>query len=446
MELSIGIGTIILFGSMLVVLLTGLPVAFVLGGIATLFTVLLFGLDATVGLYLSVWWEFISQMLLAIPLFLLMASVLQYSGIADDAYDMFYKWMGGLNGGLAMGTVLICTIFAAVTGTSGAATVSMGLIAIPSMLKRGYNKHMAAGGVAAGGVLGILIPPSIIMILYSLIAHLSIGRMFMGGILPGIVASILYCTYIGIRCWRNPKMGPALPIEERAAWGEKLVSLRALILPLSLIVAVLGSIWLGVATPTEAAAVGAFGAFICAAVHRRLNLTLIKTTSLQTLRLCAMVFWILAGATVFSNLYTQMGAREMIESVVTGLEVSPWVILILMQLSLFILGCVMDDFAIIMLAGPIYIPIITLLGFDPLWFGILFIVNMNIAYLTPPYGFNLFYLRGLSPFIKEQSGVDITLADLYRAVVPFIGLQIITLIIVMLFPPLATLLPSLMFG
>jgi len=446
MELSIGIGTVILFGLMFIVLLTGLPVVFVLGGIAMLLTILLYGFNATIGLYMSTWWEFIGQMLLAIPLFLLMASVLQYSGIADDAYDMFYRWMGGLNGGLAMGTVLICTIFAAVTGTSGAATVSMGLIAIPSMLKRGYNKHMAAGGVAAGGVLGILIPPSIIMIIYSLMAHLSIGKMFMGGILPGIVASILYCSYIGIRCWRNPGMGPALPAEERATWGAKLVSLRALILPLLLIVAVLGSIWLGVATPTEAAAVGAFGAFICAAVHRRLNWTLITTTSLQTFRLTAMVFWILAGATAFSNLYTQMGAREMIEGVVTGLEVSPWVILILMQLSLFILGCIMDDYAIVMLAGPIYIPIITLLGFDPLWFGILFIVNMNIAYLTPPYGFNLFYLRGLTPMIKEETGVEITMGDLYRAVVPFIGLQIITLAIVMAFPPLATWLPSLMFG
>jgi len=185
MELSAGVGTIVLFGAMFVLLATGLPVVFVLGGIAISFTILIYGFDATLGLYLSTWDTFTSQMLLAIPLFLFMASVLQHSGIADDAYDMFHKWMGGLNGGLAMGTVLICTIFAAITGTSGAATVSMGLIAIPSMLKRGYNKHLVTGGVAAGGVLGILIPPSIIMILYSLIAHLSVGRMFMGGILPG---------------------------------------------------------------------------------------------------------------------------------------------------------------------------------------------------------------------------------------------------------------------
>ena len=446
MELSAGVGTIVLFGAMFVLLATGLPVVFVLGGVAIALTILIYGFNATLGLYLSTWDTFTSQMLLAIPLFLLMASVLQHSGIADDAYDMFHKWMGGLNGGLAMGTVLICTIFAAVTGTSGAATVSMGLIAIPSMLKRGYNKFLATGSVAAGGVLGILIPPSIIMILYSLIAHLSVGRMFMGGILPGLVASFLYCLYIGIRCWRNPKLGPALPAEERATWGAKLVSLRALILPLLLIVAVLGSIWFGIATPTEAAAVGAFGAFISAAIHRRLNWTLLKTTTLPTLRLCAMVFWIVAGAFAFSNLYTQMGARGLIEDIITGLEVNRWVIMVFIQFSILVLGCLMDDFAIIMLTSPIYLPIINFLGFDPLWYGILFIVNMNIAYLTPPFGYNLFYLRGLGPYIKEQTGQDLTMVDLYRSVIPFIGLQIIVLALVMIFPMLATWLPSMMFG
>jgi len=445
MEISAAMGTIILFGGMFLLLATGLPVAFALGGVSILLTIMLYGFNATLGLYMSTWDTFTSQMLLAIPLFLLMASVLQHSGIADDAYDMFYKWMGGLNGGLAMGTVLICTIFAAVTGTSGAATVSMGLIAIPSMLKRGYNKHLATGSVAAGGVLGILIPPSIIMILYSLIAHLSVGRMFMGGILPGLVASFLYCTYIGIRCWRNPELGPALQIQERATWNAKLVSLRALILPLLLIVSVLGSIWLGVATPTEAAAVGAFGAYISAAVHRRLNWTLLRTTSLATLRLCAMVFWIVAGAFAFSNLYTQMGARGLIEEIVTGLEVNRWVIMAFMQFSILILGCLMDDFAIIMLTSPIYLPIVKYLGFDPLWYGILFVINMNVGYLSPPFGYNLFYLRGLASYVKEQTGQDLTMLDLYRSVVHFIPLQILLLIIVMVYPPLATWLPQKMF-
>jgi len=445
MELSVELGTAILFGSMFFVLITGLPVVFVLGGLATLFTILIYGFNATIGIYMSTWSTFTTQMLLAVPLFLLMASVLQYSGIADDAYDMFHKWMAGLNGGLAIGTVVVCLIFAALTGTSGAATVSMGLIAIPSMIKRGYNKHMVVGTVAAGGVIGIIVPPSIIMILYALIAHVPIGKMFMGGICPGTSGAVLFCIYIGIRCRLNPKNGPALPVEERASWREKLISLKALILPIALIIGVLGSIWCGVATPTEAAAVGAFGAFICAAIHGRLDWALIKSTTQQTLRLTSMVFWILAGATAFSNLYTQLGARGMIENLVAGLDVSPWTILILMQASLFILGSVVDDYAIVMLAGPIYVPIITMLGFDPLWFGVLFILNMSQAYLTPPYGFNLFYLRALTPFIKEQSGVELTMGDLYRAVVPFVLLKLLNLIIVMSFPMIVTWLPTMIF-
>jgi tripartite ATP-independent transporter DctM subunit len=444
--MSVEIGTVILFAALLILLITGLPVVFVLGGIATLFTILLYGFNATIGLYMTTWSLFNTQMLLAIPLFLLMASVMQHSGIADDAYDMFHKWMGGLNGGLAMGTVLICLIFAAITGTSGAATVSMGLIALPSMIKRGYNKQMAVGAIAAGGVIGIIIPPSIIMIIYALIAHIPIAKMFMGGVFPGAIGAPLFCIYIAVKCWANPKNGPALPPDERATWREKFLSLRALVLPIFLIIVVLGSIWGGVATPTEASAVGAFGAFICAGIYRRLNWNLLKTSMIQALTLTTMIFWILAGATAFSNLYTQIGARRLIESVVSGLDLSPWAVLNLMQVSLLILGTIMDDYAIVMLAGPIYVPIITSLGFDPLWFGILFILNLSIAYLTPPYGFNLFYLRSLAPFISEQTGEGLTMGDIYRGVTPFIILKVINLIIVMIFPLTVTWLPNLLYG
>jgi len=364
-----------------------------------------------------------------------MASVLQHSGIAEGVYDMFYKWMGGLKGGLSMGTVLICTIFAAITGVSGAATISMGLIAIPSMLKRNYNKHLAVGCVAVGGVLGIVIPPSCIMIIYGVVGHESVAALFMGGVIPGIICAAIYNTYIGMRCWQDPKLGPAVPVEERATWGEKLASLRAVVLPLVLIVTVLGSIYTGIATPTEAAAVGALGSFVCAAIHRRLTLPVFKNAIFQVLRLTSMVMWIVAGATCFSNLYTVMGARDLITSLVMSFGMNPWLILILMQLSLFILGCMMDDYAIVMICAPIYVPIVKALGFDTLWFAILFILNMQIAYLTPPYGFNLFYLRGIVP-------KDITMGDLYRAVAPFIPLQILGLALVIVFPQLATWLPS----
>jgi len=446
MGLSIEVTSIILFGVMIAVLATGLPVVFVLGGVGTLFTILIYGFDATLTLYLGTWSSFISQMLLAVPLFLLMASVLQYSGIADDIYGMFHKWMGGLKGGLCIGTVVICMIFAAITGTSGAATISMALIALPAMLKRGYNKHMAVGAIMGGGVLGIVIPPSIIMIIYSLIARLPIGKMFMGGVFPGITCGCLFIIYIAVKCWINPQNGPAIPLEERATRKEKVIAIRALILPLALVIVVLGSIWVGIATPTEAAAIGAFGAFICAAVYRRLQWDKVKMAVSQAVMLTAMIFWILAGATVFSNLYTQLGARDMVQAFATGLAVSPWFIIIFMQLSLFVLGCIMDDFAIVMLAGPIYVPIVKALGFDPLWFGILFILNMSIAYLTPPYGFNLFYMRSLVPIIKEQTGVELSMRDIYRGAAPYILLMVLNLAMCMAFPAIITWFPNLVFG
>jgi len=321
----------------------------------------------------------------------------------------------------------------------------MGVIAIPSMIKRGYDKRLATGSVMAGGVLGILIPPSILMIIYGLLARESVGKLFIGGIFPGLLAATLYSLYIGIRCWRSPEMGPSLAVEERATWSEKVRSFRALVLPLLLILTVLGSIYLGVATPTEAAAIGAFGAFICAAIKRRLNLTILKQICLQTLRLCGMIYWILGSAVAFSHVYTQMGARAWIYSTITGLELNRWVILIIMELSFLVLGCMMDDGAIIMLTAPIYVPIVKALGFDGVWFGVLFIMNMNIGYLTPPFGYNLFYMKGLTPFIKEQTGVEITLVDIYRGVVPFILLMLVSMIIVMFFPMLVTWLPSTMF-
>jgi len=448
MEFGIGIVwlTVILLGSLLLLLLMGLPVVFALGGIGTFFSIWFFGFNSTLGVYMNTWASFTSQVLLAIPLFLLMASVLQYSGIADGFYGMFQKWMGGFNGGLAIGTVVICVIFAALTGTSGAATVSMGLIAIPSMLSRGYNKYMVVGTVAAAGVLGIVIPPSIIMIVYSVIAHVSIGKMFLAGILPGIMCGIFFCIYIGIRCWYRPKDGPVLPLDQRATWGEKLISLKELILPILLVVGVLGSIWGGVATPTEAAAIGAIGSIICTIVYGYFNLTLLKKAAQQTLGLTAMIFWILAGATVFSNLYTQLGARSMIEAYITAGNVSPWVVVIFMQLSLFVLGMIMDDYAIIMLTSPIYVPIVVLLGFDPVWFGIIFILNMSQAYLTPPYGFNLFYLRSIMPVVEKQTGITISMLDIYKAVVPFVLIGLLNMVIVMIFPAIAIWLPNLIYG
>jgi len=432
---SIEIITLIIFSTLFLLLALGVPVVFALGAVGVGFTIFLWGTPALFNMAIVIFKNMSSAVLLAIPLFLLMANLLQHSGIADTAYETAYHWMGPLRGGLAMGTVLICTVFAAMSGVSGAATVTMGLIAIPSMLKRNYNKQIAVGCVAAGGVLGIVIPPSVIMILYASFTRESVGGLFFGGIVPGVLIAMLHVTYIGIRSYLQPNLAPAIAPEDRVGWREKIVSLRAIVLPVVLIVLVLGSIWTGAATPTEAAGVGALGALLCAIIYRRVNWNMLNDSIRTTLRITCMVMWVVAAATAFNSLYVAIGARELVTDLILSLEVNRWIILIGMQLTLFFFGCIMDDYAIVMLCAPIYVPIIITLGFDSLWFGILFILNMQMAYLTPPYGFNLFYLKGIVP-------KGVTMGDIYRSIVPFVVLQGTGLVLVMIFPQLALWLPS----
>jgi tripartite ATP-independent transporter DctM subunit len=430
--------TVVLFFSMFILLALGLPVGFTLGGVGLVYTLFLWGPKALMTIAFAAQDNWGATLLMAAPLFLLMGCILEISGIADDIYEMFYKWMGGIRGGLGIGTIIICTIFAAIMGISGASTLTMGMIALPSMFKRGYNKHMVIGCVAAGGVLGILIPPSVIMILYAMVARESVGQLYAGGIVPGVLLATLYCLYMGIRCYFQPEMGPAIPLEERASFKEKLISLKAVIIPLALIFLALGTIYAGICTPTEAAAVGALGGFVSAAIKRRLTLEVVKKSLFQTFTITGMVMWILLGATLFSNLYRAMGAQDIVLGFVTDrLGIGRWGVLIMMQLSLFILGCLMDDYAIVLLCAPIYVPIIKALGFDTLWFAILFMVNMQMAYLTPPYGFNLFYMKSIVPR-------DITMADIYESIVPYVGMQLFGLILCMVFPQLCIWLPRLL--
>lgn len=436
--MSAGVITLLLFASFVLFLALGLPLAFALGGVAMVFTLLLWGAPALFQVATAAFGTMSGFVLIAIPLFIFMANVLRGSGIADGLYEMMYRWMGPLKGGLSMGTVLICTVFAAMAGISGAATVTMGVLAIPPMLERHYNKNIAVGCVAAGGALGILIPPSIPMIVFATVAGESTGRLFMAGVLPGILLSGLFNIYIGIRCAFQPHLGPPIPPEERASWGEKLASVRELILPLLLILMVLGTIYAGVCTPTEAAGIGAAGSLVCAAIHRRLTWPMLKDAAFLSLRLSSMVLWIVIGAVCFVTVYTATGCPQIVNTLVAELPVGRWVILIGMQLILIILGMFLDPIGIIMIAAPIFMPIIRALGFDPIWFGILFTVNLEMAFLTPPLGFNLFYLKGIVP-------KDITLADIYRSIVPFVALQALGLAIIMLFPQIALWLPSMMF-
>lgn len=418
---------------------TGHAIAFILGALGIGFALWLWGPLALDLIYFATTNTMGSFMLSAIPLFLFMGVVLQESGIANDLFDTIHSWAGGLRGGLGIGTVAICAIIAAMVGVTGAATVTMGIIALPAMLKRNYDKKIAVGLIMAGGALGFLIPPSVIMIMYAFISGVSVGRLFAAGIFPGLMLAVMYMIYIGVRCYFQPKMGPALPLEERAPLKTKIISLRGIVLPAILIGGVLGFIFLGVTSPTEASAMGALGAIICAAIHRRLSWALIKNSALTTLRISGMTFWVIIMAVTFGKVYAGLGAAKMIRSIMTGLAIGPWGILIIIQLTFFIFGMFLDDFAILFVIMPIYIPIVTSMGFDPVWFAILYVVNMQMAYLTPPYGFNLFYMRAVAP-------PEITMADIYRSVIPFVALQMTGLAIIMIFPQIVMFLPNLIFA
>ncbi|MBU4566952.1 MAG: TRAP transporter large permease subunit [Desulfarculus sp.] len=427
--------TLIVFSSLVVLLAIGIPIAFAMLAIAAVGIILTWGPQGLLVLFNTAYAEGTSYLLLAVPLFIFMANILKFSGLADKLYEVVYRWMGGLRGGLAMGTVVICAIFAAMAGISSVATISMGLIALPSMLQRNYNKVMAVGCINAGGALGILIPPSILMILYGNMAEVSIGRLFAGGMLPGILLAAIFVLYIGIRCFFQKDLGPA--VTEKYNWRDKFRTLKGVVLPVSLVVLVLGVIYTGVATPTEAAGVGAGGAVLTALIHRQLTWARMWQALKDTLSLTVMVFWIIIGAVSFTTFLAYAGIQDMLQEAIMGMEINRWIILIAIQLVFFVLGMFLDPAGIILLTTPIFVPIINQLGFDPLWFGVLFIINMEMAYITPPFGFNLFILKSVVP-------PQITMADIYRSVGPFVLLQALCLAMVMLWPEIATWLPSIM--
>ena len=437
--MSIELIAIFMFLLLLVLMAAGLPIVFCLGSVGILFGYLFWG-PSSLALVSTNLYGFMSDfILLAIPLFVFMATMLQHSGVAENLYEAIYKWFGPVKGGLAMGTVAICAVIAAMSGLSATGTLSTGIVGIPAMLKRKYDKNIAIGCVAAGGALGVLIPPSVPMVVYSFLTSVSVGKMFLGGILPGLLLTFLYISYIGIRSYFSKDLCPALPLEERASWTEKLRSTKSVILPVLLIVAVLGSIFRGMATPTEAAAIGALGSIICALINRKLTWTILKDSAYVTLKLTAMLMWIMSAAIVFNAVFTGLGASQLVTETLNKFRLSPWVIIIIMQLSLLFLGMIMDPNGIMMITIPIYVPIITALGFDPIWFGVLFIVNMEIGYLSPPFGWNLFYLKSIVP--KE-----ITLLDIYRSIIFFVILQLIGLTIVMVFPEIVLWLPNKIVG
>ena len=431
--------SIFMFSSMLLLMSTGLPIAFTLSTVAIV-SALIFQPNL-VNMLLFQFKEFSlesGKTLICIPLFIFMGFVLHHSGIAKDLFDAVYLWSGGLRGGLGIGTVMICAIMAAMIGVSSAATLSMGIIAVPAMLARNYDKRIATGIVQAGGALGFLIPPSIMMIMYAFVAQESVGRLFAAGMVPGLMLAAMYIAYISIRAYRNPTLAPALPVGQRGSLKDKIYALRFLILPGMIIFGVLTCIFTGITSPTEAAALGAAGALISAAIRRNLTFESFKSALMRTLSLSGFNAYIILGAMVFSAVYSGLGASTMIRETITGMNASPWVVVVLMQLSFFLFGMFLDDIAILFLCMPIYVPIIKALGFDPVWFAVLYVMNMQMAYITPPYGLNLFYMKAVAP--KE-----ITLSDIYRSIVPFLCLQALALVFLLIFPKIALWLPGLFF-
>ncbi|HQO83705.1 MAG TPA: TRAP transporter large permease subunit [Synergistales bacterium] len=437
--MDIGVISILLFGSMFLLLASGLPVAFVLGGLATVFTAIFWGPESLFIIVARTYSMMSTTTLVAAPLFVLMATVLERSGVAEDLFEMMYRWSGGVRGGLAVGTVFACTLIAAMSGIASTGVVVMGVMALPAMLKRGYDKRIATGCILAGGVLGPLIPPSIALVLYGTIAQVSIGGLFAGGMGAGLLCSFLIIAYILIKCYINPELGPPIPVEERADMKAKIASLKGVILPLLLITAVLGSIYTGIATPTEAAAVGAFGAFVCSAIHRRLNWELIKSVAYTTIKVQGFMMWILFAAQAFAAVYMGLGAARMVVRLVETYEIGWWTMLIAIQVVWFLLGCVIDAWSILMITLPILLPILPLYGFDPLWLGVLYAVNTQTGYLTPPFGTMLFMIKGIAP--KE-----VTMNDIYRSIVPFVTTQLVCLALCIIFPGIVLWLPRLLFG
>ncbi len=426
----------IMFGGLTVLMITGLPIAFVLGGLSLLLTVTLWNPEAVVLMVLQIFDTMRSEALLGIPLYILMAGILQRSGVIEDLYKAMELWFGRLRGGLAIGTVVICVVMAAMTGVVGAAVTAMAVLAMPEMLKRGYDARLVTGTICASGTLGILIPPSVLTIVYAVTAQVSIGQMLIAGLVPGLILAVLYIGYILIVAYTQPHKVPAAS-DHKVPLIEKLKSLRAVALPALLIVMILGSIFFGIATPTEAAAVGVFGAVIAAATRRQLTFANLQKASVETLKATAMILWITIGAKAYVAIFTGLGGASTLMNFIQNLDVHPYLILGAMMLVLIFLGTILDEIGIILLTVPVFLPIVRALGFDEIWFGVLYAITIQTGYISPPFGYTLFYIKGpLPPHIR--------MTTVYRGVTPFMLLQVTGLIICFAFPDLVTWLPRMM--
>jgi tripartite ATP-independent transporter DctM subunit len=432
---------LLIFSSMMVMLLTGQRVFGAIGGVATLFALLLWGeggfeMPFNASFVLLNWYP-----LLTLPLFIYMGYMFSESGIASDLYKMFHVWMGPVNGGLAIGTIGLMTAVAAMNGLSVAGMAIGASLALPEMLKRKYDKVMVTGVIQAGSSLGIMVPPSVVLVLYGMIARQNVGRLWLAGVFPGLMLAVLFIAYIAIRCKLQPELGPALPLEERQiSWGEKFRLLRAGIIPLVIIFSMTGLFLMGITSLVECSAAGAAATTLAAFVKRRLNRRVMDDTLRNTLSVSCMFMWVILAALCFGAVFDGLGAVHAIESLfLEKWGLSPWGVLIMMQFTYILMGMFLDDTAMLIIVAPLYVPLIISLGFDPIWYGVLYTITCQMAYMTPPFGYNLFLMKAMAP--KE-----VTLADIYRSIVPFVLVMGVGLGLVMLFPQIALWLPDLYFG
>jgi tripartite ATP-independent transporter DctM subunit len=433
---------ILMFSTMMLMLLTGQRVFGAIGFVAVIAALFLWGdrggydIGFSAAIKLMRWYP-----LLTLPMFIFMGYVLSESKIADDLYKMFHVFMGGLRGGLAIGTIGLMVLISAMNGLSVAGMAIGATIALPELLKRNYDKLMVTGVIQAGSSLGILVPPSVVLVLYAMIARQPVGQLWLAGAIPGLMMAAMFIIYIAIRCRINPELGPVLPPEERdVGWPEKLRLLRAGLLPVVIFAVMMVPFVNGWTSLVESSAIGAIAAFVAAVLKGRMTRQVFETSVRQTLAITCMFMWIILAALAFGAVFDGLGAVKAIEALFTeqwGLN--PWVILILMQLSFLVMGTFLDDTAMLVIVAPLYVPLVGALGFDLVWYGVLYTITCQIAYMTPPFGYNLFLMRAMAP-------PEITITDIYRSIIPFVGVMILALAVVMIFPQIALWLPNYVYG
>ena len=433
---------ILMFSTMMLMLLTGQRVFGAIGFVAVVAAFFLWGdrggydIGFAAAIKLMKWYP-----LLTLPMFIFMGYILSESKIADDLYKMFHVWMGGLSGGLAVGTIGLMVLISAMNGLSVAGMAIGATIALPELLKRGYDKRMVTGVIQAGSSLGILVPPSVVLVLYAMIARQPVGQLWLAGVIPGLMMAAMFIIYIAVRCRINPALGPILPVEDRnIPLIVKLKLLSAGLLPLFIFFAMMIPFINGWTSLVESSAIGAIAAFLAAVVKGRMTRDVFEKSVRKTLGISCMFMWIILAALAFGAVFDGLGAVKAIESLFTEqLGLSPWVILILMQLSFIIMGTFLDDTAMLVIVAPLYVPLVGELGFNLIWYGVLYTITTQIAYMTPPFGYNLFLMRAMAP-------PEISLKDIYTSILPFVIVMAFALTVIMLFPELALWLPGEVYG